>query len=278
MSDAGSPPKLNRRQLAEARQHKRSVIIASVSTVLVLLFLYVVIPLAPGWERVKSSFFNWNILVKTFPDLFQAFLLDIAIFLWCAPIIAVWSLVLALCRDVRSPSLYPLKLFAIGYSDLFRGIPIVLVIYLLGFGIPGLGLPRPWNSPYIWGTLAMVLSYSAYGAEVYRSGIESIHESQRAAAKSLGLGRVDIMRFVVLPQAFRRVIPSFMNQLISLQKDVALLSFLGPVEVLRQAGSQKSLLANFTPYVGAAILFLIVTVPATRWVDRLMARQNKLQQ
>jgi polar amino acid transport system permease protein len=277
MDSAGSGRKLNRRQLVEARQHKRSVIIASVSTALVVLALYLIIPLAPGWARVKSSFFNTEIFYKTFPTLVEAFLLDIAIFLWCAPLIAVWSLVLALCRDVRSPTLYPLKLFAIGYSDLFRGVPIILVIYLLGFGIPGLGLPRPWNSPYIWGSLAMVLSYSAYMAEVYRSGIESIHESQRAAAKSLGLGSADTMRFVILPQALRRVIPSVMNNFISLQKDVALLSFLGPVEVLRQAGSQKSLLANFTPYVGAAILFLIITVPATRMVDRMIAAENKRQ-
>ena len=167
---------------------------------------------------------------------------------------------IALCRDARSPSLYPLRLFAIIYNDLFRGVPIILVIYLLGFGIPGLGLPRPWNSPYIWGSLALILSYSAYVAEVYRSGIESVHESQRAAAKSLGLSHADVMRFVVLPQAIRRVIPASMNNLISLQKDVALISFVGPVEVLRQAGIEKSLLANFTPYVGAAILFLAVTV------------------
>jgi polar amino acid transport system permease protein len=137
-------------------------------------------------------------------------------------------------------------------------------------------LPRPWNSPYIWGSLALILSYSAYVAEVYRSGIESVHESQRAAARSLGLSHADVMRYVVLPQAIRRVIPSGMNNLISLQKDVALLSFVGPVEVLRQAGIEKSLLANFTPYVGAAILFLLVTVPATRAVDRMLARQ-KLQ-
>jgi polar amino acid transport system permease protein len=171
--------------------------------------------------------------------------------------------------------LFPLRLFATVYNDLFRGVPIVLVIYLFGFGIPGLGLPRPWNSPYIWGSLALVLSYSAYVAEVYRSGIESVHESQRAAGKSLGLSHGDIMRFIVLPQAIRRVIPASMNNLISLQKDVALLSFVGPVEVLRQAGIEKSLLANFTPYVGAAILFLAVTVPATRAADRMMARQQK---
>ena len=266
----------SRRRQIEARQRRRGIAIAALSTAIVLAALVILIPLAPGWEKVKLAFFNGEILVETFPRLLEAFLVDIAVFLWCAPLIAIWGLVIALCRDARSPSLYPLRLFAILYNDLFRGVPIILVIYLLGFGIPGLGLPRPWNSPYIWGSLALILSYSAYVAEVYRSGIESVHESQRAAAKSLGLSDADVMRFVVLPQAIRRVIPASMNNLISLQKDVALISFVGPVEVLRQAGIEKSLLANFTPYVGAAILFLAVTVPATRAVDRMMARQ-KLQ-
>jgi polar amino acid transport system permease protein len=265
----------SRRQLLEARQRRRGIAVAALSTTLVVTALVILIPLAPGWEKVRMSFFNGEVLVETFPRLLEAFLVDIAVFTWCAPLIAIWGLVIALCRDARSPSLYPLRLFAIIYNDLFRGVPIILVIYLLGFGIPGLGLPRPWNSPYIWGSAALILSYSAYVAEVYRSGIESVHESQRAAAKSLGLSHADVMRFVVLPQAIRRVVPSSMNNLISLQKDVALLSFVGPVEVLRQAGIEKSLLANFTPYVGAAILFLAVTVPATRAVDRMMARQKK---
>jgi polar amino acid transport system permease protein len=268
---------VSRRKLLEARQRRRSMVIAAVSTALAVAAIVILVPLAPGWERVRFSFFNGEILVETFPRLLEAFLIDIAVFLWCAPLIAVWGLVIALCRDARSPALYPLRLFAIAYNDLFRGVPIILVIYLFGFGIPGLGLPRPWNSPYIWGSLALILSYSAYVAEVYRSGIESVHESQRAAARSLGLSHADVMRFVVLPQAIRRVIPASMNNLISLQKDVALLSFVGPVEVLRQAGIEKSLLANFTPYVGAAILFLAVTVPATRAADRMMARQRAMQ-
>lgn len=267
----------NRRQIYEAKAYRRSVIIAALSTVAVFAAVVVLVPMAPGWERVKSSFFNWDIFIGTFPDLAQAFLLDLAIFLWCAPIIAAWSLILALMRDVRSPALYPMKLFSIGYADLFRGVPVILVAYLLGFGVPGLGLPRPWNSPYIWGSLALILSYSAYVSEIFRSGIESIHESQRAASKSLGLSESDTMRFVVLPQAIRRVMPACMTLVVALVKDVALLSFLGPVEVLRQAGSYKSLYANFTPYTGAAILFLCVTVPATRYVDRLIVRQNQKQ-
>ncbi|MCB2115448.1 MAG: amino acid ABC transporter permease [Rhodobacteraceae bacterium] len=269
---AARPP--SRRALREARMRRRAMAIATLSTAVVVALIVILVPMAPGWERVQRSFFNGEVFAKTFPGLLQAFLTDIMIFAWCAPMIAVLGLLIALARDARSPALFPLRLFGTIYNDAFRGVPVILVIYLVGFGIPGLGLPRPWNSPYIWGTVAVVLTYSAYVAEVYRTGIESIHESQRAAATSLGLSHWDVMRYVVLPQAIRRVIPANMNLLIALQKDVALLSFIGPVEVLRQAGVYKSLLANFTPYLGAALIFLAVTVPATRWVDRLIARQN----
>ncbi len=268
-------PGPTRRQLHEARLRRRSLTIATLSTVGVVLAIYLLVPLAPGWERVQRSFFNGEILVETFPTLLRAFTIDVMIFLWCAPAIAIWALVIALCRDVRNPALYPLKLFAIAYTDVFRGVPVILVVYLIGFGVPGLGLPRPWNSPYIWGSVALVLTYSAYVAEIYRSGIESIHPSQRAAAESLGLSQWHVMRDVILPQALRRVVPANMNMLIALQKDVALLSFIGPVEIFRQAGVFKSLLANFTPYVGAAIIFLAVTIPATRYADRLIARQAR---
>ncbi len=274
---AGTEAGLSRRQLRERREHRRSMLIAAVSTALVIAAIVILVPMTPGWEKVQRAFFNQEVFVKTFPGLLRAFLLDVAIFAWCAPMIAIWGLVIALMRDARSPALYPLKLFAMIYNDLFRGVPVILVIYLIGFGIPGLGLPRPWNSPYIWGSVALILSYSAYVAEVYRAGIESIHESQRSAAKSLGLSHGDVMRFVVLPQAIRRVIPAAMNNFISLQKDVALLSFIGPIELLRQAGVYKSLLANFTPYVGAALIFLAVTVPATRAVDRMIAKQKRQQ-
>ncbi len=249
--------------------------IAAASTAAVVLAVIVLVPLAPGWEAVQKSFFNGEVFAKTFPKLLKAFLLDIAIFAWSAPMIAIVGLTIALMRDAASPASYPLKLFAMLFTDIFRGLPVILVIYLVGFGIPGLGLPRPWNSPYIWGTVALVLTYSAYVAEIFRSGIESIHASQRSAAVSLGLKQSDVMRYVILPQAIRRVVPANMNMLIALQKDVALLSFIGPVEILRQAGVFKSLLANFTPYVAAAVIFLAVTIPATRFADHLMARQHK---
>lgn len=266
---------LTRRQAYEARLRRRSATIAAVSTGLVLAAAVILIPLAPGWAAVKRSFFNAEVFAKTFPGLLNAFLLDVAIFLWCAPAIAILGLAIALCRDVRAPALFPLRLFGAVYTDIFRGLPVILVIYLIGFGVPGLGLPRPWNSPYIWGSLALILVYAAYVAEVIRSGIDSIHQSQRAAATSLGLTEADTMRFVVLPQAIRNVVPANMNLFIALQKDVALLSFIGPVEIFRQAGVYKSLMANFTPYVGAALIFLAITIPATRYADYLMHRQAR---
>jgi polar amino acid transport system permease protein len=248
--------------------------VATVSLTVACAALAWLVPMAPGWEAVKRSFFNWPILTKTFPTLLKAFLIDIMIFAWSLPLIIVLALAIALCRNARSPALFPLRVFGAFYTDIFRGVPTILLVYLIGFGIPGLGLPRPWNSPYIWGTVALVLTYSAYVAEVLRSGIESVHKSQRSAAHSLGLSESDTMRYVVLPQAIRRQIPAMMNFVIALQKDVALLSFIGPVELLRQANVYKSLMANFTPYVGAAIIFLCVTIPATRYTDHLLAKQR----
>ncbi|TLP46260.1 amino acid ABC transporter permease [Cohaesibacter sp. CAU 1516] len=266
---------LTRRQAFERKLRRRSLLLAALSTFAVLAAIILLVPLTPGWERVKQSFFNWDVVVRSFPKLLDAFMLDVAIFAWSVPLIAMLGLAIALARDVRDPVLYPLRMFAALYTDIFRGVPVVLVVYLIGFGIPGLGLTRPFNSPYIWGTVALVLTYAAYVAEIFRSGIESIHQSQRSAALSLGLSKADVMRYVVLPQAIRRVIPAQMNILIALQKDVALLSFIGPVEIFRQAGVFKSLLANFTPYVVAAAIFLVVTIPATRLADHLIAKQNR---
>ncbi len=266
---------LTRRQVFEQKLKRRSIFLAAISTSAVFLALVALIPMAPGWEKVKQSFFNWDVMVKTFPKLLSAFLMDVAIFAWSVPLIAALGLAIALARDVRNPALYPLRMFGALYTDIFRGVPVVLVVYLVGFGIPGLGLQRPFNSPYLWGTVALVVTYAAYVAEIFRAGIESIHQSQRNAALSLGLSPSDSMRFVVLPQAIRRVIPAQMNILIALQKDVALLSFIGPVEIFRQAGVFKSLLANFTPYVVAAVIFLIVTIPATRLADHLISKQNR---
>ncbi len=266
---------LTRRERYEAQQRRRALIVASASTAGVVAALVVLVPLAPGWDKVRNSFFNAEVFAKSFPKLLEAFWVNVMIFAWCAPAIAVLGLLIALARDVKSPALFPLRIFGAAFTDIFRGVPVILTVYLIGFGIPGLGLPRPWNSPYIWGSLALILTYSAYVAEIFRAGIDSVHHSQRAAALSLGLSERQVMRDVVLPQAVRNVVPSQMNMLIALQKDVSLLSFIGPVEIFRQAGVFKSLLANFTPYVGAALIFLVVTIPATRYADHLMARQMR---
>jgi polar amino acid transport system permease protein len=234
----------------------------------------VLVPRAPRWDKVKASFFDGEILVDTFPRLLEAFWLDVKIFAWSAPCIFALALLIAITRNTRSPALFPLRMFCAGYVDVFRGVPVILTIYLIGFGVPGLGLSRPWNSPLIWGSVALILAYSAYVSEVFRAGIDSVHESQRAAARSLGMSSSQTMRSVVLPQAVRNVVPPLMNDFISLQKDVALISLIGPIEVLRQAGIEKAKLANFTPYVGAAIIFLCVTIPLTRLADYLLARQR----
>lgn len=270
-----SQPGVTRRQAFERRQKRRSVLIALTSTVIVIGLVVALVPQTPGWYKVKRSFFNGSVLNDTFGKLLEAFVKDIQIFLWCAPCILIWGMTLAVCRSVRTPALFPLRLFAAAYTDIFRGIPVILTILLVGFGIPGLGLHRPWNSPYLWGSVALVLAYSSYVAEVFRAGIESVHESQRAGARSLGLSSGQTLRYVIIPQAVRRVIPPLMNDFVSLQKDVALISLIGPIEILRQAGIDKSKYANFTPYVGAAIIFLLLTIPETRFVDHLMTRERR---
>lgn len=234
------------------------------------------VPLLPGWESVRNAFFDREIFAETFPKLLSAFVLDLKILAWTTPAVLILSLLVALARGARSPALFPLRAFGVIFTDVFRGIPTILVITLIGFGVPtGLALPRPWNSPLLWGSVALTLSYSAYVAEIIRGGIDGVHESQRAAARSIGMTSGQTMRSVVLPQAFRGIVPPMMNSFISLQKDVALISLLGPVEVLRRASIEQSRFFNFTPYVGAAVIFLAVTIPATRLADWLLARQRR---
>ena len=265
----------SRRADFERSQRRRSTTIAATSTIIVLVVLVVLIPKMPRWDRVKASFFDVDQFRSSFPRLLEAFLLDVKIFLWSVPLIFLVALSVALLRNSRSPGLFPLRMFTVVFVDVMRGVPVLLWIYLIGFGVPGLGLERPWNSPLLWGTVALVLTYSAYVSEVLRAGIEGVHESQRAAARSLGLSNVQTMRHVVLPQAIRRVVPPLVNDLVSLQKDVALVSLIGPIEILRQAGIDKSKFANFTPYVAAAFIFLLVTIPLTRLADWLIERERR---
>jgi polar amino acid transport system permease protein len=264
-----------RRQLYDRSMRRRAVAIAATSTIIATAAVIVLVPLTPGWEKVRRSFFDGEIFVDSFPRLLDAFWLDVKILLWSTPLILLVALLVALARGVRSPALFPVRALAIVYTDVLRGIPVILLVFLIGFGIPALGLSREWANPVIWGTVTLVLSYSAYVAEVIRAGIESVHESQRAAARSLGMSSRQTMQTVVLPQAFRRIVPPLMNSFVSLQKDVALVSLIGPVEILRQAGIDKAKTANFTPYVAAAAIFLLLTIPCTRLADWALARQRR---
>jgi polar amino acid transport system permease protein len=264
-----------RRAAYERARKRRSTVVATVSSLAVATAIVVLVPKMPRWDRVHESFFNGERFADSLPRLLEAFVLDIKIFAWSLPAIVVLALLVAITRNSRSAALFPLRILTIAYTDIMRGVPIILWIYLIGFGVPGLGIDRPWNSPLIWGSVALVLTYAAYIAEVFRAGIESIHESQRAAARSLGLSSWQTMRHVVLPQAVRRVIPPLMNDMVSLQKDVALVSLIGPIEILRQAGIDKSKFANFTPYIAAAAIFLLITIPLTRTTDWLIERERR---
>ncbi len=263
-----------RRERYERARRRRSVVIATVSTIVVVAALVILVPLTPGWERVRQAFFDGDVFIETFPGLLEAFWLDVKILLWSTPFILIVSLLVALARNTRSPALFPLRAFAVIYTDVFRGIPVILLVFLIGFGVPALGLSRDWSNPLIWGTVTLVLSYSAYTAEIIRAGIDAVHESQRAGARSLGMTSSQTMRSIVLPQAFRKIVPPLMNTFVSLQKDVALVSLIGPVEILRQAGIDKATYANFTPYVAASLIFLALTIPCTRLADWALARQR----
>ena len=270
MNDSAS-----RRAQYERARRRRSLLVAAVSSAALVTFVVLTVPRMPRWDRVHESFFNGERFADSFPRLLDAFVLDVKIFAWSVPFIIALALLVATTRNSRSPVLFPLRALAVAYTDVMRGVPVILWIYLIGFGVPGLGMDRPWNSPLIWGSVALVLTYASYVSEVFRAGIESVHESQRAASRSLGLSTAQTMRFVVLPQAIRRVVPPLMNDLVSLQKDVALVSLIGPIEILRQAGVDKSKFANFTPYIAAAVVFLLVTIPLTRTTDWLIERERR---
>jgi polar amino acid transport system permease protein len=256
----------------------RNVTIAVVSTVVVFGVLIYLVTSAPGWDAVKQDFFNWQEVKDGWRDVAHAFLLNIKMFMVAEPLILVFAMLLAVLRSLPGPVFFPLRLMAIVYTDLFRGVPTILVVYLLGFGVPGLGLSGVPTSPVFWGVVALVLVYTAYVAEVYRAGIESVHPSQEAAARSLGLSRLAALRYVILPQAVRRVIPPLLNDFIGLQKDTALVSIVGPLEALQAANLQSQSDFNYTPYLIAAFFFIVITIPLARFTDWLVARDRKRQQ
>lgn len=271
-----SRPAIGRRAAYVRAQRRRSLLIAATSTALVVAAIVVVVPRMPGWDKVRQQFFDVEVFREYFPELLGPFWLNIRLFVICAPCILIVGLLIAMARNARTPALYPVRLFATIYTDVVRGVPVILWISLIGFGVPGLFQERAWYTKLIvWASIALVMCYSAYVAEVFRAGIESVHESQRAAARSLGLTSAQTMRTVVLPQAVRRMVPPLMNDLVSLQKDVALVSVVGIVEVLRKSNNIKAEIYNSTPVVAAALLFLCVSIPLTRFTDHQLARERR---
>jgi polar amino acid transport system permease protein len=235
----------------------------------------VVITRSPGWDEFKAYFFDWDKYRDSFPEIAHAFLLNVRIFLIAEAIILVTALLLAVLRSLPGPAFFPIRALAIVYTDFFRGVPTILVILMLGQGMPALQLSWVPQSQVFWAVVALVLVYTAYVSEVYRAGIESVHPSQDAAARSLGLTRAQSLRHVVLPQAVRRVVPPLLNDFIGLQKDTALVSVLGVVEALRQTQINEAAAFNGTYYLVAATLFVAVTIPLARLTDWLVARDRR---
>lgn len=255
-----------------------SVPIALVSTAVFFTVLGLIVVNSPGWPEVKRAFFNGEVFRDSFPTIAERFLKNVAAFMIAEGFILVFALFIAVLRSLPGPVFFPIRMLAVVYTDLFRGIPTILVIYILGFGAPALQLRGIPKSPFIWGVVALVLVYSAYVAEVYRAGIESVHPSQAAAARSLGLTRWQSLRFVVLPQAVRRVVPPLLNDFIGLQKDTALLALIGVLETFRQSQVDVAGSFNFTPYLATAMLFVLITIPLARFTDWLIARERGRRQ
>jgi polar amino acid transport system permease protein len=257
---------------------RRGVAIALLSTIVFLVVVGVVITHLPGWHEVRRTFFDWGYFKASFPETARAFLLNCKIFSISECFILAFALLLAVLRSLPGPVFFPLRALAIVYADFFRGVPTILVILILGFGAPALQVSGVPTSTAFWGIVALVLVYSAYVSEVYRAGIESVHPSQEAAARSLGLTRGQTLRKVILPQAVRRVIPPLLNDFIGLQKDTALVSVLGAIDALNQATITTDATFNYTPYLAAAVLFVAITIPLARFTDWLIARDRRRRQ
>jgi polar amino acid transport system permease protein len=256
------------REAAKRRRARRGQAVAAVSSVVVIGGLVALAVTSPGWPNVRDTFFSWSAFKDSFPDVLSAFWLDIKMFCVIEVAVLIVGLVIALVRTSRAAALFPLRLLAAVFVDVFRGVPVILLVYLVGFGIPALELSGLPSDPIVLGGIALTLSYSAYVAEVYRAGIASIHRGQHDAALAIGLTEGQALRHVILPQAVRRVGPPLLNDFIALQKDVALVAILGVVEAFREAQIIASSTFNYTALMGAALLYLCVTIPLSRILDR----------
>jgi polar amino acid transport system permease protein len=257
---------------------RRSTLVALLSTVVFAAVAYLVVTRSPGWPRVRTTFFNVDVGIEILPRILEGLLLNLQVLVVGGFLVLLVGLLVAVTRTLRGPAFAPLRIVATIYVDLFRGMPLIIVLYLVGFGLPALRLQGIPTSPFVLGTVAIVVVYSAYVAEVFRAGIESVHPSQRAAARSLGLTHRQTMRIVVLPQALRTVTPALLNDFVALQKDVGLISVLGAIDAVRSAQIAVGQSFNFTPYVVAGLLFVLLAVPSARLADYVSARARRRQQ
>ena len=265
------------RQHYRRRQNIKSVWLSVVSTIVFAAVVYLVLVNSPGWAEVQEKFLNLGIAWESLPRIAEGLWLNVRVLFVSVVLVAIFGSLLAIIRTLRAPVFTPLRLIAAIYVDLMRGTPVLLVLYLVGFGIPGLGIVERLPAPF-WGTIAIVLCYSAYVSEVLRAGIEAVHPSQRVAARSLGLSHAKTLRLVVMPQAVRKVTPALMNDFVSMQKDVGLISVLGAVDAVRAAQITTASTYNFTPYVVAGILFVLLALPFLRVTDWLTRRQQEREQ
>lgn len=267
------------RQAFRRRQTTKSVVIAAASTVVFAFVVWLTIINTPGWSRVQQTFFDPSTAIESLPRVWAGFLLNLQVLVFAVVAVAILASLIAFLRTLRGPIWFPVRVIAGAYTDLFRGLPLIIVLYLVGFGIPGLQGPTGERIPAVLlGTAAVVLVYSAYVSEVIRAGIEAVHPSQRLAARSLGLSHTSTMRLVVLPQAIRKVSPALMNDFVAMQKDVGLISIVGIVDAVRAAQIETATSFNYTPYVVAGVLFVLLALPMIRLTDWVSARMRRREQ
>lgn len=264
------------RRAYRRRRGRQSVLVAIASTLAFAAIIWLTVVRTPGWDAVQQAFFDPDVALRALPKVWDGFLLNLQVLALSVLTVGVAAMLIATVRTLRGPLFFPLRVLAAAYTDIFRGLPFIIVLYLVGFGIPTVLNHR--LSPVLLGTLAVTLTYSAYVSEVIRAGIEAVHPSQRLAARGLGLTHVQTLRRVVLPQALRKVTPPLMNDFVSMQKDVGLISILGAVDAVRAAQLVQAQTYNFTPYIVAGILFILLAIPTIRLTDWYTARLREREQ
>lgn len=272
--EPGAPPPPARHKVS-ARERWTPVLVSITSTGVVFGLAAWWITSADQWPLVRNAFFSWEAIQESFPQVLRGFWINMRVWITTMPVILVVALVVAALRSLTGPLFAPLRVASILYIDLLRGVPALLLALLFGLGLPALRLPGLPTSNLFWGSVALAASYSAYTAEVYRSGMEAVHDSQRAAAKALGLSQWQTLRHAILPQAVRNVVPALLNLAVALQKDVALLSVIGVREAVREAQIYTARTFNFSSLIAAAILFMLASIPLARFTDWVTRRDQK---